>query len=104
MADAGRPLQLSEEAKAGLNRLPPEEAAQILTQRQQWAREMRLIFSPRDMIFPDGTLNPEYVSHYLTDGYHLLIKIHIRIVAIQGCFSMIKILISKIAFIRLQLL
>lgn len=74
MADAGRPLQLSEEAKAGLNRLPPDEAAQILTQRQQWAREMRLIFSPRDMIFPDGTLNPEYVAHILRDCFHLIMK------------------------------
>ena len=64
MADAGRPLQLSAEAIHGLNRLSPAESALLLTQKQQWAREMRQIFTPRDMLFPDGNLNPEYVMRH----------------------------------------
>lgn len=61
MADAGRPLQLHH-APSSLAQGDQEEASRILSQRQQWAKEMRLIFSPKDMIFEDGSLNPEYVE------------------------------------------
>lgn len=62
MADAGRPLQIfSDASNPRSQQHPPEDAVRLLAQRQQWAREMRLKFSPRDMIFEDGALNPEYV-------------------------------------------
>lgn len=72
MADAGRPLQLSAEAKHALLLRSPQETARILAEKQQWARKMRVMFSPRDMIFEDGNLDPEYVFRLVTLVLHLL--------------------------------
>lgn len=41
----------------------PAAEAPVLTERQQWSRQMRLKFSPPEMMFPDGSgrINQEYV-------------------------------------------
>lgn len=67
MADAGRPLQLSAEAKSALNQQSPEDAARFIASRQEWACKMRVMFSPRDMIFENGNLDPECVLVHLTE-------------------------------------
>jgi hypothetical protein len=61
MADAGRPLLIEKAASTTTHDHISEDGARALLERQNWARQMRLIFSPKDMIFPDGALNPECV-------------------------------------------
>jgi hypothetical protein len=39
----------------------PENDETIETERQEWARQMRLRFTPKEMLHEDGSIDFEYV-------------------------------------------
>jgi len=63
--DSLRPIKATLKSKNAY--VQPAVVSQAEQERQEWAKQMRLKFTPKDMITQDGAINEEYVIKFYAE-------------------------------------